>query len=82
MTNIRIILFALGALFIGTLSAQTVQWAVRPTSAQIENYGSLLKVKKGGKCGLVNMNDQEIVPVQYDSISPFRDLYSKGICYQ
>ena len=70
------ILLLLGTLSTGMLSAQTVQWAVRPTSAQIENYGSLLKVKKGGKCGLVNLNEQEIVPVKYDSISPFRDGYA------
>lgn len=76
MLKMKIILSAIGTLLAGTLSAQTVQWAVRPTSAQIENYGSLLKVKKGGKCGLVNMNDQEIVPVQYDSISPFRDGFA------
>ena len=38
------ILLLLGTLSTGMLSAQTVQWAVRPTSAQIENYGSLLKV--------------------------------------
>lgn len=76
MLKIRIILFALVVLFAGTLFAQTVQWAVRPTSAQIENYGSLLKVRQGGKCGLVNMNNQEIVPVQYDSISPFRDGFA------
>ena len=70
------LLLLLGTLSAGMLSAQTVQWAVRPTSAQIENYGSLLKVKKGGKCGLVNLNEQEIVPVAYDSISPFRDGYA------
>ena len=33
-----------------TVRSQTMQWAVRPTSAQIENYGNLLKVRKAGKC--------------------------------
>ena len=59
-----------------TVKAQTVQWAVRPTSAQIENYGNLLKVKKDGKCGLIDLNNQEVVPVMYDSISPFRDGFA------
>ena len=76
MKKNKVVLLTLVALLAGDLSAQTVQWAVRPTSAQIENYGSLLKVKKGGKCGLVNLNEQEIVPVKYDSISPFRDGYA------
>lgn len=56
--------------------AQTVQWAVRPTSAQIEGYGQLLKVRRSGKCGLIDHNSQVIVPASYDSISPFRDGYA------
>ena len=76
MKKNRVVLLTLAALLAGNLSAQTVQWAVRPTSAQIENYGSLLKVRKGGKCGLMDMSNQEIVPVKYDSISPFRDGYA------
>lgn len=63
----------LGLLTVLPSVSQTVQWAVRPTSAQIENYGNLLKVKKAGKCGLFDLNNNEIVPVAYDSISPFRD---------
>lgn len=63
----------LGLLTVLPSVSQTVQWAVRPTSAQIENYGNLLKVKKAGKCGLLDLNNNEIIPVSYDSISPFRD---------
>lgn len=59
-----------------TVRSQTMQWAVRPTSAQIENYGNLLKVRKAGKCGLMNLSNQEVIPVQYDSISPFRDGFA------
>ncbi len=58
------------------VSAQSVKWAVRPRSAIIENYGDLLKVTTSGKCGLVDMNNQEVIPVQYDSISPFRDGFA------
>ena len=66
----------LSMLSVVSLMAQTVQWAVRPTSAQIENYGNLLKIKKGDKCGLIDLGNQEIVPVEYDSISPFRDGFA------
>ncbi len=68
-----ILLILLGLLIVLMAESQTVQWAVRPTSAQIENYGNLLKVKKAGKCGLFDLNNNEIIPVAYDSISPFRD---------
>lgn len=67
------LLILLGLLIVLMAESQTVQWAVRPTSAQIENYGNLLKVKKAGKCGLFDLNNNEIIPVAYDSISPFRD---------
>ena len=67
------LLILLGLLTVFPGVSQTVQWAVRPTSAQIENYGNLLKVKKAGKCGLFDLNNNEIIPVAYDSISPFRD---------
>lgn len=67
------LLMILGALPLLWTGAQTVQWAVRPTTAQIENYGDLLKVKKGGKSGLFDLSNREIIPIAYDSISPFRD---------
>ena len=63
------LLTILGLLIVSMAESQTVQWAVRPTSAQIENYGNLLKVKKAGKCGLFDLNNNEIIPVSYDSIS-------------
>ena len=56
--------------------SQTVQWAVRPTSAQLEGYGRLLKVRKNGKIGLMDHNNREIVPARFDSISPFRDGFA------
>ncbi len=74
----RQLILAIIAIMTGVtdMSAQTVQWAVRPTSAQIEDYGDLLKIRKNGKCGLINKGSETIVPTAYDSISPFRDGYA------
>ena len=72
----------LGGLFFEEMAAQTVQWAVRPTSAQLEGYGDLLKMRKNGKCGLIDHNNRTIVAAQYDSISPFRDGYALAMNYQ
>lgn len=58
------------------IEAQTMQWAVRPTGAELESYGQLVKVRKGGKCGLIMPDGKEIVPAQYDSISPFADGFA------
>ena len=75
--NKRIGLLALAGLMLtGEVVSQTVQWAVRPMSAQIEGYGHLLKVRKNGKVGLIDRNSREIIPARYDSISPFRDGYA------
>lgn len=63
------------------INSQTAQWAVRPSSAQIENYGNLLKIRKGGKCGLSDMNGNEIVSASYDSISPFRNGYALAMSF-
>lgn len=75
--NKRVLLFTFCAIIsVGDILSQTVQWAVRPTSAQLEGYGNFLKVRKNGKCGLINHNNQEIVPARYDSITAFRDGYA------
>ena len=72
----RKIVFLLCLLLSGQIFSQTVQWAVRPTSAKIENYGSLLKVRKNGKCGLIDHNNKEVVPTKYDSITSFQNGYA------
>ena len=72
----RKIIFLLCLFISGQICSQTMQWAVRPTSAKIENYGSLLKVRKGGKCGFIDHNDKEIIPVKYDSITSFQNGYA------
>ena len=59
--------------------SQTVQWAIRPTSAQLEGYGQLIKVKNKGKVGLIDHNSRIIVPAKYDSISPFRDGFALAL---
>lgn len=59
--------------------SQTVQWAVRPTSAQLEGYGKLIKVKNKGKVGLIDHGNHIVVPADYDSISPFRDGYALAL---
>lgn len=69
-------LIAFASFFSWEATSQTVQWAVRPTSAQIEGYGKLLKVRKSGKCGLIDRANRAILPAKYDSITPFRDGYA------
>lgn len=56
--------------------AQTVQWAVRPTSALLESYGQLYKIKRNGKTGLIDRDNNTIIPVEYDSITTFRNGYA------
>lgn len=70
------LILLMAALCVSGLFAQTMQWAVRPTSAQIENYGQLLKMRKNGKCGLIDHHGREVIPADYDSISPFKDGYA------
>lgn len=70
------VLIVMAVLSIMGVQSQTVQWAVRPSSAQIENYGQLLKVRQNGKCGLIDHNNQEVIPIRYDSITPFRDGFA------
>ena len=67
--------------FFGIISvnSQTVQWAVRPTSAQLEGYGQLIKVRKNGKVGLIDHNSREVIPARFDSISPFRDGFALAL---
>ena len=74
MKDTLLLLFSL--LLAGNVSAQTVQWAVRPTSAQLEGYGNLIKIRKNGKCGLISHDGRDIISARYDSISPFRDGYA------
>ena len=57
-------------------NSQTVQWAVRPDNVQLDYYGRLMKVRKNGKIGLVDMKNHEVVHAVYDSITPFVDGYA------
>ena len=66
-------------LAVSNADSQTVQWAVRPTSAKLEGYGNLVKLKEKGKVGMIDHNSRTIVPAKYDSISPFRDGYALAL---
>jgi len=66
-------------LAVSNADSQTVQWAVRPTSAKLEGYGNLVKLKEKGKVGMIDHNSRVIVPAKYDSISPFRDGYALAL---
>lgn len=72
----KFVLLTLCFFSLSNMQAQTMRWVIRPSSAKIENYGNLLKVKKDGKTGLVDRNNRMVVPVQYDSITPFYDGYA------
>ena len=65
-----------GLLICLKIDSQTVRWAVRPISAQIEESGDLIKIRKDGKCGMIDRNNQEVIPALYDSITVFRDGYA------
>lgn len=74
-TNIILLMLTI-MLHANTTLSQTMQWAVRPTSAQLEGYGNLIKLKERGKVGLINHDNVVIIPAKYDSISPFKDGYA------
>lgn len=80
--NSSLLLLMLMLLLPGCIHAQTMRWAVKPTSAHLENYGSLVKVNKGGKYGLINRQNQEIIPAEYDVITSFRDGYALAMNYR
>lgn len=66
-------------LFCTAVTAQTLKWALRPISAQIESYGQLLKIRKAGKCGLILPDGSEVVSAAYDSITPFNDGFALAL---
>lgn len=66
----------------GAASAQTMRWVVRPSSAQIEDYGKLLKVRKDGKSGLIDHRGREVLAIAYDSITSFSGGYALAMNYR
>ena len=59
------------------LTAQTVQWSVKPTYSSLEEYvGKLYKYHENGKVGLVDISGKVLVEAKYDSITRFIDYYA------
>ena len=85
---------AINKLFVGiglmcfTLSAnaQIAKWLVRPSYDRIEMTDcGLLKVISNGKEGLLSIEGKEVLPMEFDSISPFKEdralLFNNGRFY-
>lgn len=59
------------------LQAQVPQWRIHPKYASIEILGNgLYMVSNNGKYGLLNAQEQEILPIEYDRIEPFEAHYA------
>lgn len=69
-----------------SVQAQIAKWLVRPNYDFIEmmDYG-LLKVASNGKIGLLNKEGKEILPLEFDSITAFKEeralLFKYGKLY-
>lgn len=65
------------------LTAQTVQWSVKPTYSSLEEYvGKLYKYRENGKVGLVDISGKVLVEAKYDSITPFIDYHALALDFQ
>ena len=70
-------------LFCNLLTAQTVQWSVKPTYSSLEEYvGKLYKYRENGKIGLVDISGKVLVEARYDSITPFIDYHALALDFQ
>ena len=63
--------------------AQVPHWNLHPRYASIEMLGNgCYLVSNNGKYGMMNDKEKEIVPLQYEKVSPFRThaalLYNQG----
>lgn len=85
---------AINRLFVGIVwmclassaDAQIAKWLVRPSYDHIEMTDSgLLKVVSGGKEGLLSVEGREVLPIEFDSISSFKEdralLFKDGKFY-
>ena len=74
---------AINKLFVGivltclasSVDAQIAKWLVRPSYDRIEmtDCGLLLKVISNGKEGLLSTEGKEVLPMEFDSISSFKE---------
>ncbi|MBR2290867.1 MAG: WG repeat-containing protein [Prevotella sp.] len=66
-----------------SLHAQVPRWSLHPKYASIEMLGNgNYIVSNNGKYGMMDAKENEVVPMQYDNLSPFRSntsvLYNGG----
>lgn len=81
--KIRLILLYIICLTCNLLTAQTVQWSVKPTYSSLEEYvGKLYKYRENGKVGLVDISGKVLVEAKYDSITPFIDYHALALDFQ
>src|SRR5574344_1078255 len=60
--------------------AQSAKWAVKPTYEYMIHYGEqTYKIRSANKFGIVNSNGGEVVPLNYDSITDFRNGYALAL---
>ena len=73
-------------LFVSSLGcAQVAKWVIHPSYEQIRMLGDgYYIVSQNDKYGILDTTEKEIVPLQYDSISPFNShmglLFNDGKC--
>lgn len=72
----NIVLAAL--LFMTTsVGAQVPRWVLHPKYDNIEMLGNgFYLVTNNGRTGVMNANEKEVVPLQYDKVSPFNTHYA------
>ncbi len=66
-------------------NAQVAKWVIHPSYSHIRMLGDgYYIVSQEGKYGILDATEKEIVPLQYDSISPFNShmglLFNEGKC--
>ena len=81
----RKILFIISLFTFTAASAQVAKWVIHPSYEHIRMLGDgYYIVSQGDKYGILDATEKEIVPLQYDSISPFNShmglLFNEGKC--
>ena len=80
MMKVRLLTLYIICHFCNLLSAQTVQWSVKPTYSSLEEYvGKLSKYRENGKVGLVDISGKVLIEAKYDSITPFIDYHALAL---
>ena len=60
-----------------SVHAQIPNWAVHPNYTDINLLGNgYYIVSKNGKYGMLNSLEDEVIPIVYDSISPFKEHFA------